>query len=134
MLSRILFVLGLGLVVLWAVSLLSSGTTSWLTWLNGAAGLCAFGIAAMAPVYTHRSSKPVAIFLLSLGLLTFWILGITSDVVAWQSWWTFAFGVAVGLLSISGLDDGEEMAFSDINVLEFRLEQKREQERLHKSA
>jgi hypothetical protein len=94
-------VLGIGLVILWLVGL-SNHATAWLTWFDGLAALCAFGIAA-AVSSEHASTSvvsggPIA---LAMGLYVLWIVGLATHAEHWLSWWTFAFATAFLVVGVS---------------------------------
>lgn len=93
-------VLGVGLIILWLVGL-SNHATAWLTWLDGLAGLCAFGIAAAVPANldTRRAiGGPIG---LAVALFVLWIIGLAVGAQGWLSWWTFAFAVAFLVLGFA---------------------------------
>lgn len=95
-------ILGLGLAILWIAGLGSPNAAGWLTWLDGVAALCAFIIAgALNPTYISRTSRAAAPVLLSVGLFVLWIVGLTSQVVPWLAWWTFAFACAFLVLGLA---------------------------------
>jgi len=91
-------ILGVGLVVLWIVGM-NHGATSWLTWMNGIAGLVSFVIAALAPGEPGRASSfgPAVI---GFGLVGLWIVGLATHATGWLIWWTFAFACAYFITAI----------------------------------
>jgi hypothetical protein len=86
------FLLGIGLAILWIVGLTTPGATGWLTWMSGLAALGAFMLSGSLTGSTSRrlnSSVPIG---LSLILFFYWIIGLSTGAVAWQTWSTFVFG------------------------------------------
>jgi ABC-type transport system involved in cytochrome c biogenesis permease subunit len=100
MLKSVSTILGLGLVVLWVAGLSSPDAANWMTWLDGLAALCAFGIAAYATPYATRNSRAGMPIVLSVGLFILWLAGQSAGVVPWMSWWNFAFACAFLILGI----------------------------------
>jgi hypothetical protein len=95
-------ILGIGLVILWIAGLSSATAPAWLTWLDAAAAVWAFIIAAGTPVDARtamRAGNPIA---LSIGLFAFWIIGLATSGPAWQDWWNFAFACAFLVLGFAG--------------------------------
>ncbi len=99
--------LGIGLVILWLVGL-SDHATLWLTWLDGLAGLAAFGVAAVASdqatggatvTMARTAGGPLGI---SLGLYILWIIGLATHAERWLTWWTFAFACAFLIFGFLG--------------------------------
>lgn len=127
MLRRISAVLGIGLVILWIVGLGSPEAERWLVWLDGAAALCAFGIAGMAPEVSTRASRVGSTFALSAGLYALWIIGLATDATRWMCWWNFAFACAFLLTGLSA--SREERA--PLAVAQSELD--RERERLRRT-
>jgi hypothetical protein len=93
--------LGIGLAILWIAGFGTMGTASWLTWLDGLAALCAFVIAGSVSDASPVGARAGSTGALAVGLFVLWIIAQSSAVVAWQSWWTFAFACAFGLLAIA---------------------------------
>jgi len=91
-------VLGIGLVLLWIVGL-SNHASAWLTWLDGLAALCAFGVAAAA-VPEGAGVTAASPLGLSVGLYVLWIIGLAMHVETWLAWWTFAFATGFLLLGL----------------------------------
>ncbi len=109
-------ILGIGLIILWIVGLGDPVAPGWLTWLDGVAGLCAFGIAgAMAPASTRgvRMGGPI---LLAIGLYALWVIGLATHAVPWLKWWTFAFADAFLLVGIGAT--GEQRRISPVSEVE----------------
>ncbi|MEO5970632.1 MAG: hypothetical protein ABIQ95_11950 [Bdellovibrionia bacterium] len=100
MLRKYSTILGIGLLMLWAVGLGSPGTYPWMTWLVGIAALCSFGIAAFTPTYASRNTKMGESVLLATGLFLLWVVGLVNGVAPWMAWWTFAFACVYLLLGI----------------------------------
>ncbi len=100
MVRGISIALGIGLIILWITGL-SQHATAWLTWLDGIAGLCAFGIAGVIRpgVAGSLAASPIA---LSVGLFVLWIIALAIGASGWLSWWTFVFACAFLLLGIAG--------------------------------
>jgi hypothetical protein len=98
-------VLGAGLIILWLVGL-GNNASAWLTWLDGAAALCAFGIAAaIVPDRIGVATAVGAPIALAVGLYVLWIVALAVGSTPWLAWWTFAFACAfliLGLLAIGG--------------------------------
>jgi hypothetical protein len=105
MVRGISVVLGIGLVLLWLVGL-SNHASAWLTWLDGVAALCAFGIALLPEGASRQvmSGSPIA---LAIGLFVLWIIGLAVGAESWLAWWTFAFACAFLLLGIARASETE---------------------------
>ncbi len=99
--KRISAILGVGLIVLWIVGLGNPNTSSWLTWMDGIAALCAFGIAAFTPDYATRSTRMGLPMAMSVALFAFWLIALSTGVSAGMTWWNFAFACAFLILGIS---------------------------------
>jgi hypothetical protein len=93
-------VLAIGLVVLWLAAL-SQHATSWLTWADVVAALCAFAIAAGAGASVTPGSSATLPLALSVGLAVLWIIGLASHASSWLAWWTFAFACAFLLIGVA---------------------------------
>jgi hypothetical protein len=101
MLRSVSVVLAVGLVLLWLVGL-NQHATAWLTWLDGLAALCAFGLAIGAgPAVTRAigAGGPIA---LGIGIGILWIIGLAMHTEPWLTWWTFAFACAFVVLGVAG--------------------------------
>lgn len=94
-------VLGVGLVVLWIAGLGNPAAASWLSWLDGVAAFCAFLISGLTVKDSERTRMIAGPVFLSLFLFTLWVIGLATQTVAWQTWWTFAFGAAFLFVGIS---------------------------------
>ena len=94
-------ILGVGLVVLWIVGV-NHAATSWLTWMDGLAGLVSFVVAALAPSEPGRASAggPGVIGFALIGL---WIVGMATRATGWLTWWTFAFGCAYVVVAMASM-------------------------------
>jgi hypothetical protein len=106
MLRVISFLLGFGLIVLWAVGLGSEQATTWLTWLDGVAAVCAFSVGAIGgrrPALAAGSTD----LLLAMGLFVLWIVALAHRATGWQAWWTFAFACVYLALGMAGVLIGE---------------------------
>ncbi len=99
--------LGIGLIIWWLVGL-SDHAAAWLTWLDGIAALCAFGIGAA--VVPSRANAPVTAggpIALSIGLFVLWLIGLATHAQSWLAWWTFVFAcafLAVGVYASTRLE------------------------------
>jgi hypothetical protein len=97
---------GIGLIILWIAGLSSPNSSTWLTWLDGIMGLFAFSIAGGLSQYNTRmntrGARAGGPFMLSLGLFVLWIIAVASGVIAWQTWWTFAFACAELVVAFIG--------------------------------
>lgn len=103
MLKSISALLGVGLVILWIAGLGSTNVPGWMTWLDGAAALCAFGISAYLTPYSSRASKISMPLFLAVGLFILWMVGVSNAVAPpWMSWWNFAFACGFLCLGIYG--------------------------------
>jgi hypothetical protein len=91
-------ILGVGLVILWIVGM-NHGATTWLTWMDGLAGLVFFIIAGLATAEAGRggAGAPVVV---GFALIVFWLVGLGVRATSWLSWWTFVFGCAGLTLAI----------------------------------
>lgn len=95
MTKAVSFLCAIGLTILWIAGLGSPYSASWLTWLDGVAALVGYGVTFGG----MRVSGPIG---LSVGLFALWIIGMATNGVAWQNWWTFAFAcgyLLVGLMA-----------------------------------
>jgi hypothetical protein len=95
-------VLGAGLIALWLIGL-GNHATPWLTWVDGLAALCAFGLAAA--IVSERPNTTVSAIagppiFLAVALYVFWIAGLATHATAWLSWWTFVFACAFLVLGL----------------------------------
>lgn len=102
MIRGLTIAVGIGLIILWIAGLSSPVSTPWLTWLDGIAGLFAFSVAGGIASYNNRSRRSGSAFVLSLGLFVLWLIGLSTGVVAWQIWWTFAFACAELIVAFIG--------------------------------
>src|SRR5579885_1766130 len=93
-------IFGIGLGILWLAGLGAPSATPWMTWLDAVGALCAFLIAAGVSDGSARGRRVSSTLLLSIGLYVLWIAGLSSGVVAWQNWWTFAFACGFLILAI----------------------------------
>jgi hypothetical protein len=92
--------LGIGLAILWIVGL-SNHAAMWLTWLDGLAALCAFGVASAAvPDVTRSTAVTASPIVLATGLFVLWIIGLAVHAEGWLAWWTFAFACGFLLLGL----------------------------------
>jgi hypothetical protein len=94
------FVLAVGLGILWLVGLSSPVVPSWLLWLDFVVALLSLGTGLIPDGATDLSRA--APFVLGLGLLVLWIVGLATHAVSWFTWWNFAFGVAYLLFGAAG--------------------------------
>lgn len=101
MLKRISTLLGIGLIVLWIVGLGSPSSNGWLTWLDGVAALCAFGIAAFIPLDAKKEVKAGFPLALAIVLFTLWMVGLSSLAERWLVGCNFIFACAFLALGIS---------------------------------
>ena len=121
-------ILGIGLGILWLAGLGAPSATSWMTWLDALGSLGAFLIAAGYSDSTERRSRISNTLLLSGGLFVLWIAGLSTGVVAWQTWWTFVFALA--FLALSLVRGGARtMSVSDLEAEAHRI-----RDRFRKSA
>jgi hypothetical protein len=88
--------LSFGLVLLW-VGGLSHEAAPWLTWLDLAAGLIAFGSAT--PFAESRRAGVAGWAALGLGLLVLWIAAVAKGERSWLASWTFVGGCAFLMLA-----------------------------------
>jgi hypothetical protein len=98
--------LGIALGILWIVGL-SEHATGWLTWLNGLAAVCAFGISTIderTATTQMLVGLPIA---LAVGLFVLWIVALAVGAEAWLAWWTFAFACCSLLIGIVGATEGQ---------------------------
>jgi hypothetical protein len=74
----------------------------WLAWLDGLAGLVAFGVAGAFGVSARAGAALSGV--LALGLVALWLAGLTAGGYAAGSmpWWNFGAACAAALLAISG--------------------------------
>jgi hypothetical protein len=94
MVRRSLFIIGLGLALLWWIGL-SLNHSAGLLWFDAVGAVLAFGIAGL--VDDTVESKPSYAFgpaLLGLGLGLVWIAGMTSGQPVWAAWLNFLFAIA----------------------------------------
>lgn len=132
-------ILGIGLVVLWICGLGSPSAAGWLTWLNGVAALCAFAIASYLTPYASRGTRLGLPMTLSLGLFACWIVALTTGVVGWLTWWTFAFACAFFLVGLGGASERPSLVEREapsplLRKGEYEKAEAREEERRRKSA
>jgi len=106
MLRAVSFLLGFGLIGLWAAALATDHRTVWLMWMNFAGAVLAFGVGTIGGRRPALATGATDL-LLAAGLLVLWAVGVTGRATAWQSWWTFAFGCAYLLLGLVGIVIGE---------------------------
>jgi hypothetical protein len=93
-------IFGIGLGILWLAGLGAPSATPWMTWFNALGALCSFLIAAGVSDSSARGRRVSSTLMLSIGLFALWIVGLAVGVVAWQTWWTFAFACGFLVLSI----------------------------------
>lgn len=91
--SFVSFTLGIGLVALWIAGLVSA-VPGWLAWLDMAAAVAAFALAAAyKPKSKHRAWG-----LASLGLAAavgaIWLIGLSTSATPWLTWGNFFFACA----------------------------------------
>jgi hypothetical protein len=86
-------ILGVGLGILWIVGLGSPYAAPWMTWLDGAAAVLAFLVAAMANDQSSLRMRTRAPMALSLGLFVMAIIGMATNGAPFQNGWNFAFAV-----------------------------------------
>ncbi len=118
---------GIGLIILWIAGLSSPVSSPWLTWLDGIAGLFAFSIAGGIASYNTRGMRGGSTFVLSLSLFVLWIIALATGVVAWQTWWTFAFACAELVIAFIG---GSMRPRSAMPYPDNELERKRREEEI----
>lgn len=92
------FLMGIGLSLVWLAGM-TSPAPHWYAWLDAIAAVCAYGGATVADTVPPflRALGPLA---LSAGLFGLWIVGLVTDVPAWQAWWTFVFAVGFAALGL----------------------------------
>ncbi len=120
--------MGIGLVILWAVGLGDPSASQWLTWLNGFAALCAFGLAGFSAPFPSRQLMILGPAGISFGLVALWAVALSRNVVPWQTWWTFAFGCGFLVLAIFGVRTRRAPSLAEITEIE------RERERFRRGA
>ena len=130
MLKKMSTLFGLGLVVLWIAGLGSAEATPWLTWFDGLAALCAFGIAAFTPRYATRGTRMGQPIALAVGLFILWAVGLANGATPWLSWWNFVFGCAFLILGVAA---GAERQVPGMGTLS-DLDREREREKIRRSA
>lgn len=106
-------VLGIGLAVLWIVGL-ALNATPWLTWLNGVAALCSFGIAALVAPDTPAARQSVPPILAALGLFAMWIIGLATRSTEWLVWLTFVAGCAYVLDAVAIVGQEREPTMHEV--------------------
>jgi hypothetical protein len=91
----VIAILGIGMIIL---GLFGLGPSSWLGWLDVLLGI----VALVSSGALGRAERNVAVGTsvgLGIAALVLWIIALSTGVVAWLAWWTFAFGVAFILTS-----------------------------------
>lgn len=91
-------IIGLFLKAIWIAGL-SIHTQSWLTWLDGAGALLAFGVAAMPSNKAAAEGRTVASAVLCLGLFALWIIALATHAEAWIAWCTFGAACAAAFVA-----------------------------------
>lgn len=97
-------ILGIGLIVLWIAGLSSPFAPAWISWLDGAAGLLAFLIAGsnqQQPIGASARAQAGGPLALAIGLFALWVVALSTAVIPWMTWWTFAFACAFLALSVA---------------------------------
>lgn len=90
---------GIGLGILWIAGLQSPMAAGWLTWLDGVGAVFSFAAAAN---YGTRASRVGTPAIVSAGLFALWIIGLVTNGLPWQNWWTFVFACLMGVAAIAG--------------------------------
>src|SRR5262249_13144908 len=106
MLRAISFLLGFGLLGLWAAALGSEHPTVWLMWADFAAAVCAFAVPTIGRGRIPRRAGG-ADLALGVALFALFAIGVSGRATAWQSWWTLGFGCIYLLLGTAGIVVGE---------------------------
>jgi hypothetical protein len=95
-------VCGIGLVILWLVGLGSATSAPWLTWLNALGAIMSFVVASSVQTRTAAINTAVGT---SIGLFALWIIGLSTDGLAYQNWWTFVFACLMGVAALLGVGE-----------------------------
>lgn len=103
-----MFVLGIGLLILWLVGL-GRETAGWLMWFNFVAGILSIIGGFVVSERVGRNARVGLPIGLSAGLFVLWIIALATDVLDWKAWWTFAFACAYLLLGIAGASERREL-------------------------
>jgi hypothetical protein len=91
----VIAILGIGMIIL---GLFGLGQSAWLGWLDVIVGIVAL-VSSGALGRADRSMVVGSSVGLGIAALVLWIVALSAGVVAWLTWWTFAFGVAFILAS-----------------------------------
>jgi hypothetical protein len=90
---------GIGLAILWIAGLNSPMAPSWLTWLDGVGAVLSF-IAAASD--RNRASRVGTSAFTAVGLFVMWLIGMSTNGLQWQNWWTFIFACVMAVAAIAG--------------------------------
>ncbi len=106
-----LWVMGVGLVLLWMAELGEPDVPRGLAWLDLIAAVISFiGAVVTRPEWT-RAKRAAGTIGLGLGVLALWVIGLANGSTPWVAWWNFSFGVVylvVGILS--GIDQSRKIS------------------------
>lgn len=91
MLRASLCALGVTMVLLWMVGVVD-GATTWMTWLDGVAGVLTFLLVPVTRPSTGPIGAAVGPALLGSGLVVVFIVGLATHASAWLTWFNLAFG------------------------------------------
>jgi hypothetical protein len=100
MTRALLVALGMCMLILWLVGVVD-GSTWWLVWLDGTAGVLSFLAAAAVSPSTGPLAASAGPGVLGAALGVLFVVGIAAGASAWLVWFTFAF--AGGYLALAGL-------------------------------
>ena len=92
MLRASLAALGVAMLLLWVVGV-ADGSTIWLTWLDGIAGVLTFLAIPVVRDETGPIGAATVPALLGLGLVAMFVIGLGTHASGWLTWFTLAFGI-----------------------------------------
>ena len=91
----VIAILGIGMIILGLFGLAQS---TWLGWLDVVLGIVAL-VSSGALGRSPRNTVIGTSVGIGIATLVLWVIALSAGVVAWLTWWTFAFGVAFILAS-----------------------------------